>query len=215
MGQNQQAPTEEKRTVARKCEYLTEAECEKLLQTAKGNRYGHRDYTMLLAVWRHGLRASEACDMEWSDIDFGRAEMHIRRAKLGKPAVHPVRGDELRALRRLERQQHPHSTFLFTTERGGPMTPDALNRMVKRLGGEAPRLPPPCPHASAGVRLQIGQRWPRHSIDPGLPRAQVDHVNGALHGTERYEVQKGVEVRRARASRQEKSPSAFAWGKSR
>jgi integrase len=133
MGQNKQAPAAEKRTVARKREYLTEAECEKLLQTAKGNRYGHRDYTMLLAVWRHGLRASEACDLEWSDIDFGRAEMHIRRVKL-KPAVHPIRGDELRSLRRLQREQDPKSTFVFTTERGGPMTPDALNRMVKRLG---------------------------------------------------------------------------------
>ena len=80
MARNKQAPTAEKRTVARKREYLTEAECEKLLEVAKGNRYGHRDYTMLLAVWRHGLRASEACDLEWSDIDFQRAELHIRRA---------------------------------------------------------------------------------------------------------------------------------------
>jgi integrase len=134
MPQNKQAPTAEKRTVARKREYLTEAECERLLEAAKGNRYGHRDYTMLLAVWRHGLRASEGCDLEWSDIDFGRAEMHIRRAKLGKSAVHPIRGDELRALRRLQREQEPKSTFVFITERGGPMTTDALNRMVKRLG---------------------------------------------------------------------------------
>ena len=134
MGQNKQAPTAEKRTVAHKREYLTEAECEKLLEATKGNRYDHRDFTMLLATWRHGFRASEACDLEWSDIDFGRAEMHIRRAKLGKPAVHPIRGDELRSLRRLQREQEPKSTFVFTTERGGPMTRDALNRMVKRLG---------------------------------------------------------------------------------
>jgi hypothetical protein len=132
MGQNKQAPAAEKRTVARKREYLTEAECEKLLQAARGNRYGHRDYAMLLAVWRHGLRASEACDLEWADIDFGRAEMHIRRAKLGKPAVHPIRGDELRALRRLQREQDPKSTFAFTTERGGPMIGRAENRERQR-----------------------------------------------------------------------------------
>jgi hypothetical protein len=169
---------------------------------------------MLLSVRRHGLRASEACDLEWSDIDLGRAEMHIRRAKLGKPAVHPIRGHELRALRRLQREQKPKSTFVFTTERGGPMTPDALNRMVKRLGGGSKLLgfPHPCPHASARVRLQIGQRWPRHSIDPGLPRAQVDHVNGALHGIERHEVQKCVEVKRTRASRQEKKPQRLRVG---
>ena len=155
MSQNKQVPTAENRTVARKREYLTEAEREKLLLAAKGNRYGHRDHTMLLSVLRHGLRASEACDLEWSDIDFGRAEMHIRRAKLGKPAVHPIRGDELRALRRLHREQEPKSSFVFTTERGGPMTPDALNRMVKRLGKwfKTPRPQTARSHAPARLRL--------------------------------------------------------------
>lgn len=129
------------------------AECEKLLQAARSNRYGHRDFTMLLTVWRHGLRASEACDLEWSDTDFQRAEMHIRRAKLGKPAVHPIRGDELRALRRLQREQKPRSNFVFTTERGGPMTPDALNRMVKRLGDSSKLLgfPIQAPHTIVPV----------------------------------------------------------------
>ena len=50
------------------------------------------------------------------------------------PPFTPSAVDELRALRRLQREQDPKSTFVFTTERGGPMTPDALNRMVKRLG---------------------------------------------------------------------------------
>ena len=216
MGQNKQAPTAEKRTVARKREYLTEAECEKLLQAAKGNRYGHRDYTMLLAVWRHGLRASEACDLEWTDIDFGRAEMHIRRAKLGKPAVHPIRGDELRALRRLQRRAGSEEHFCFHHRARRPDDTRCAqpHGEAPRRRIEAPRLPHPCPHASARVRLQIGQRWSRHSIDPGLPRSQVNHVNGALHGIERYEVQKRVEVRRARALGKKK-PSAFAWGDSR
>ena len=155
----------------------------------QGNRYGHRDYTMLLAVWRHGLRASEACDLEWADIDFGRAEMHIRRVKLGKPAVHPIRGEGLRALRRLQREQDPKSTFVFTTERGGPMTPDALNRMVKRLGNGSKLF-----GFSVHVHMlrhacgRIGQRWPRHSIDPGLPRSQVNDEHRALHRTQRHQV---------------------------
>src|SRR4029077_21140826 len=103
MGQNRQTPTAEKRTVARKREYLTEAECEKLLQAAKGNRYAHRDYTMLLAVWRHGMRASEACDLVFDDIDLAGDEMHIGRPKLRKPDVPAMLGDELGSLRRLQR----------------------------------------------------------------------------------------------------------------
>jgi len=59
---------------------------------------------MILVAYRHGLRASEVCDLEWSAIDFSRAEMHIRRAKNGKPSTHPIRGDELRELRKLRRR---------------------------------------------------------------------------------------------------------------
>ena len=114
--------------------YLTEAEVEKLMAAAKGNRYGHRDATMILVTYRHGFRAAEVCDLEWSSIDFAKAEMHIRRAKNGKPAVHPIRGDELRALRRLQREQTPKSQWVFATERGGPMAPDSLGKLVKRLG---------------------------------------------------------------------------------
>ena len=51
---------------------------------------------MLLVAYRHGLRASEVCDLEWSQIDFAAATLHVRRAKNGKPATHPIRGDELR-----------------------------------------------------------------------------------------------------------------------
>jgi integrase len=115
-------------------DYLTEAEVERLMEAAKDNRYGHRDATMILVTYRHGFRAKEVCDLEWSAIDFASAEMHIRRAKNGKPAVHPIRGDELRALRRLQREQEPKSSFVFTTERGGPMAPDSLGKLVKRLG---------------------------------------------------------------------------------
>jgi site-specific recombinase XerD len=45
-------------------EYLTEVE--KLMEaTRKSSRYGHRDATMILIAYRHGLRASEVCDLQW------------------------------------------------------------------------------------------------------------------------------------------------------
>ena len=88
----------------------------------------------MLVAYRHGLRAQELCDLEWSQIDWKAATLHVLRVKSGKPAAHPIRGDELRALRELHRNQEPASPFVFTTERGGPFTTDAVNRLVKRLG---------------------------------------------------------------------------------
>jgi integrase len=63
----------------------------------KHGRYPQRDATLILVTYRHGLRATELCDLEWSQVDFDTATLHVRRAKNGKPATHPIRGDELRA----------------------------------------------------------------------------------------------------------------------
>ena len=131
------APTRPPNVELRTREYLLPAEVTKLIKATKGSRYPQRDAALILFVYRHGLRASEACDLEWSQVDFDTATLHVRRAKNGKPATHPIRGDELRALRQLRRDQGPQATFVFTSERGAPFTPDALNRLIKRLGDRA------------------------------------------------------------------------------
>jgi integrase len=82
-------------------EYLTEAELERLMEAAKGNRWGRRDATMILVAYRHGLRVSELVDLRWDQVEFRTATLHVRRAKQGTPSTHPILGDELRALRRL------------------------------------------------------------------------------------------------------------------
>ena len=117
-------------------EHLTETEVEKLIEAAKGNRWGHRDATMLLVAYRHGLRASEVTELRWEQIDWKSATLHVRRVKNGKPSTHPIRGDELRALRKLKREA-PKSPFVFVSERGGPFTVDSFNWMVKRAGHKA------------------------------------------------------------------------------
>jgi type 1 fimbriae regulatory protein FimB/type 1 fimbriae regulatory protein FimE len=109
----------------------------RLGKACRGGRYAHRDATLILIAFRHGLRASEICDLEWSQVEFGRSAcLHVRRKKNGKPCVHPLRGDEIRALRELQRQ-FPDTGYVFATERGGPFTPDAVNRLVKRIGERA------------------------------------------------------------------------------
>ncbi|MBV8184392.1 MAG: tyrosine-type recombinase/integrase [Hyphomicrobiales bacterium] len=80
---------------------------------------------MLLVTYRHGFRAIEVCALEWPTTTSG-GPMNVRRAKNGKPAVHPIRGDELRALRRLQREQEPKSSFVFTSEAAAPWHPTAL-----------------------------------------------------------------------------------------
>jgi integrase len=118
-------------------EYLTEAEVERLLRATKGNRWAHRDATMILVAYRHGLRASELTDLRWDQVDFATATLHVRRVKQGSPSTHPILGDELRMLRRLQREQEPKSPFVFTSERGSPFTTAGFARMVERAGVEA------------------------------------------------------------------------------
>jgi integrase len=76
---------------------------------------------MILLTYRHGQRAAEACNLRWDQIDFNGAVMHVRRVKNGTPSTHPIQGDELRALRRLQRES-PSSPFVFVSERGSPFT---------------------------------------------------------------------------------------------
>jgi integrase len=113
-------------------EHLTEREVERLIEAVKGNRWGHRDATMVLMAFRHGLRASELVDLRWDQVDLEHALLHVRRLKNGSPATHPLTGKELRALRRLQRERNTKSPF--TSERGTPFTKRGFQAMVERAG---------------------------------------------------------------------------------
>jgi integrase len=119
--------------------YLTEREVERLIEAAKGNRHGHRDATMILVAYRHGLRASEVCDLQWHQIELDAGRLHVRRAKKGTPSVHPIRGDEIRALRKL-RRENPTEAYVFVSERGGPMSTLGFHHLMVRLG-KAAKMP--------------------------------------------------------------------------
>jgi integrase len=93
-------PKRAKNAELRTREHMTPGEVETLLAAARENRHGHRDATMILLTYRHGLRAAEVCDLRWDQVDFSGAVLHVRRVKNGSPSTHPIQGDELRALRR-------------------------------------------------------------------------------------------------------------------
>ena len=135
-GENQTVATR-RRTNAevRPREYLTDAEVDQLLVAARkrGGRYGHRDATMILLTYLHGLRVSEVCALRWDQVDTRQGHLHVVRRKGSKPAVHTLRGSEIRALRRLAREQSPASPFVFTTERQGPMTTEGFRKLISRV----------------------------------------------------------------------------------
>ena len=105
----------------------------------KLSRHGHRDATMILVAYRHGLRASEVCSLEWHQIELDQGRLHVRRAKRGTSSVHPIRGDEIRALRRLRRDNLTEA-HVFVSERGGPISPIGFHHLIQRLG-KAAKMP--------------------------------------------------------------------------
>jgi len=112
-------------------EHLTPGDVDALIEAAKKNRHGHRDATMILLAFRHGLRAAEVCDLRWDQVSFDGAVLHVLRVKGGTQSTHPLQGDELRALRRLQRESKS-SPFVFVSERGTPFTTAGFARMVER-----------------------------------------------------------------------------------
>ena len=162
-------------------EYLTEAEVEKLINATKSNRWGHRDATMILVAYRHGLRVAELVDLRWDQVDFRSATLHVRRAKQGTPSVHPIVGDELRGLRRLQREQEPKSPFVFTSERDSPFTTAGFARMLERAGIEAKFGFKPHPHM---LRHACGYTLANRGHDTRALQAYLGHKN--IQHTVRY-----------------------------
>ena len=127
-------PSTESFTVARR--YLTEREVEKLMDTArKVSRHGHRDATMILVAYRHGLRASEVCDLQWHQVELDAGRLHVRRAKQGTPSVHPIQGDEIRALRKLWRDNHRNAHVFVSCQRAAE-SPQYWACKIPHFGGD-------------------------------------------------------------------------------
>ena len=182
-------PTTENRTVKprrapnaqlRTREHLTHAEVDQLIEAAKGNRHGARDGLMILLAYRHGLRAAEAVDLRWEQVDFKTASLHIRRAKNGTPATHPLSGREMRELRRHQRES-AQSPFVFVSERGAPLSAPGFSRMIERaaiaadLGIKA--------HAHM-LRHACGYKLANDGHDTRAIQAYLGHRN--IQNTTRY-----------------------------
>src|SRR5688500_15864536 len=124
-------PLRQKNAEVRSREHLTPGEVEKLMTAAERiGRHGHRDATLILLAYRHGLRVSELVSLRWDQLDLKAGLLHVTRLKNGVESTHPVRGPELRALRRLRRDYPESSAYVFSTERGGPLTDSGVRKIV-------------------------------------------------------------------------------------
>jgi integrase len=96
-------------------------------------------------------------------VDFAAAGLHVRRVKKGTLATHPLRGDEMRSPRRLQRESAP-SPFVFTSERGAPFARASSSCRARRRGGR--------------LRLQAHPHMLRHAC--GFALANAGHDTRAL-----------------------------------
>jgi type 1 fimbriae regulatory protein FimB/type 1 fimbriae regulatory protein FimE len=172
------APRRPKNAELRTREHLSEREIGRLVEAARKNREGHRDALMILMAYRHGLRASELVDLQWSQVELAAGVIHIRRIKNGTPATHPLTGNELRGLRKLQREA-PTSAFVFVSMRGTPFTVSGFRRMLERAALEAGledlKVHPHMLRHAAGYKL-ANQGTDTRTIQAYLGHKNIQHT---------------------------------------
>jgi type 1 fimbriae regulatory protein FimE len=162
-------------------EHLTPQEVDKLIKAAtRVGRYGHRDATLILTAFRHGLRVSELVALRWDQVDLEQGLLHVSRLKNGVPSTHPLRGPEIRALRRL-RREYGTSPYVFVTERRGAMTDSSVRKIIARAGDHAQFGFPVHPHM---LRHACGFKLANEGHDTRAIQHYLGHRN--IQHTVRY-----------------------------
>ena len=126
-----------------------------------------------MLMYRHGLRVGEVVELKWDQIDPRTGKLHVNRLKNGDPSVHYIEGDELRALRKLH-CDYTDSPFVFSSERGGPLSTRTVHAMVARAGIEANIKFPVHPHM---LRHARGYQLASKGVDTRAIQAYLGHKN--------------------------------------
>jgi type 1 fimbriae regulatory protein FimB len=129
--------------------HLVSAEVDKLLAATQGTRNEACNRCLLLLMFRHGLRVSEACGLVLSQVDTESRVLHVKRLKNGLSTTYPLRGDEIRAIKAWladRARMKPETDACFISERRSPLSCKIVWVMIRHYG-EVTGLPLPAhPH---------------------------------------------------------------------
>src|SRR5450432_4335692 len=123
--------------------HLEPAEVLSVLKAAK--RWGAREWAMILLAYKHGMRASEVCNLRLDEIDIKDCHITIKRLKGSirtTQALTEHRGEpllnEIKALRNwLRKRQDDGSDYLFTSQKGGRLDRSQFFRLFRAIAHEA------------------------------------------------------------------------------
>jgi type 1 fimbriae regulatory protein FimB len=115
-------------------DFLSLSEIEQLIVGAKASRYPERNQLLVLMLFRHGLRVSEALELRWDHLNLREARMWVERLKGSLSTEHPIAGDELRMIRRYQRTRHDNLPWVFVSDRGHQMTRRNVQYIIGRAG---------------------------------------------------------------------------------
>jgi type 1 fimbriae regulatory protein FimB len=131
-GRKSAKKTKTRRTRAGR-DYLTGLEVGKLIAATRGTRNQARDRCLLLLMFRHGLRVSEACRLKLDQVNTQSRVLHVVRLKRGLSTTQPLRGDELKAigawLKERARMEPKGKTF-FVSEQRRPLHRSTVNFLL-------------------------------------------------------------------------------------
>jgi len=159
-------------------DFLDPSEIDRLLAAAKEGRHGVRDYLLLLLMYRHGLRVSETITLRLKALNLKQSSLWVKRIKNSLSTQQPITGDELRAIKRYLADRNDKLPWLFISERGQPLTRQAVNYIIAQAGERA-KLGHVHPHmlrhscgyylANKGVDFRtaqdfLGHRDPKHTV---------------------------------------------------
>ncbi len=164
--------------------HLTQSEMAKLLEAVKGSTHEVRDRCLLLLMYRHGLRVSEACGLKLSQVDLDDGVLHVQRLKGGLSTTHPLRSDEAKALKAwlvVRSRMAPGCDALFVSNRRTPINRRTVWVMLRGYGEKAGLLVDAHPHM---LRHACGYALADRGADTRLIQDYLGHRN--IQHTVRY-----------------------------
>lgn len=157
--------------------HLVAAEVDKLIEATKSSRNAARDRCLLLLMFRHGLRVSEACSLQLSQVDVESRILHVSRMKKGLSTTHPLRADEVKTINAwlsIRAKMKPETDDFFLSNRRGPLSRKTAWLAIKKYG-ELAGLPLPAhPHM---LRHACGFALADQGADTRLIQDYLGHRN--------------------------------------